>query len=197
MSGLNAELTTLREAAVRRDWGDLQAGLTRILLDLDYFTGLEIAVTRVHEYLPTFEAAHPQALWARRLLVGLVAYGMAPAELPPEASQPHNSPGAANFTAAVFDLLRSAERKTPLDNRIRFLANALANVILADLAAHWYGIHPDEWARQQEHGDEPDPDSGLTVRHAIYAQFWLDESTAQRDRAAWLALVDALERKLR
>lgn len=197
MNTLDAELTALREAAARRDWGELQDSLTRVLLALDYYAGLEVALTRAHEHLPIFEAAHPQAVWARRLLVGLVAYGVAPAELPPEATQPHNSPGAANFIAAVFDLLRSAERKTPLENRVRFLANALANVILADLAANWYGAHLDEWARQQAQGDEIDPASGLSVRHTIYARFWLDDATAQRDTAAWLALADTLAQKLR
>lgn len=195
MNALNAELDALRAAAARRDWGALQELLTRILFSLDYFGGLEVAVTRAHEHLPIFEAAHPQALWARKLLVGLVAYGVAPLELPSEAMQPHNSPGAANFIAAVFDLLRSAERKTPLDNRIRFLSNALVKVILADLAAHWYSAHPDEWARQQAHGDEIDPASGLSVRQAVYARFWLDDETARRDTAAWLKLADVLARK--
>jgi len=192
-----ADLEALRAAAHIRDWGELQAALTRLLLQLDFYAGLEMAVQRVHAHLPVFERAHPEAVWARQLLVSLVAYGVAPHELPPEASQPHASPGAANFILAVFDLCRAVERRTPPDNRIRFVVSAVANAILADLAAFWYSAHPHLWERQQAAGDQLDPDTGLTVRQQIYTQFWLDEAVAARDTAAWLAVAARVAEKLR
>jgi hypothetical protein len=196
MSDVQDDLTALREAAGRRAWGDLQTHLTRLYLALDFYAGLEIAVTRAHDYLPMFEGAHPEAVWARKLLVGIVAYGAAPTELPPEAGQAYNSPGSANFLNGLFELCRAVERKTPLENRIRFAASALCHVMLAELAAFWYGQYPDSWERQQREGDMVDAETGLTVRQQIYAQFWLDETVAARDTAAWLAAVDAIEKKL-
>ncbi|MBZ0275253.1 MAG: hypothetical protein K8I60_03875 [Anaerolineae bacterium] len=191
-----ADLNRLRESAQAREWGESQAVLTHLLLGLDFYAGLEMALSRAHAHLPVFEAHHPQAEWARQLLVGIVAYGAAPAMLPPEAYDSYPSPGAANFITAVLELVRSVERKTPLENRIRFIANALVNTILAELAADWYGQHPDAWTRQSEQGDSVDPETGLTVRQQIQAQFWLDETVARRDVAAWLSLVDALAAKL-
>lgn len=196
MNDLNPALTRLRTLAPERDWGTLQAVLTDALMDMEYFKGLAIAAERAHAYLPVFESYHPGAGWARQLLVSLVSFGMAPAELPAEAGQPHGSPGAANYVLALLELARSAERRTPLENRIRFLANALANLMLADLAAAWYAAHPEAWTEQQMRGAEIDADSGMTVRQAIYARFWLDEATAARDTAAWLALADQIEGKL-
>jgi hypothetical protein len=190
------DLTALREAAARRDWNDLQNALTRLFMGLDLYVVIELVVRRMGDYLPTFEAANPGADWARRLLVSVTSYGVAPGELPPEAGEPHPTPGAANFIMALLDLCRGLERKTPLENRIRFLANAVSNTILAELAAAWYGEHPDAWAEQQEHGEEIDSAAGVSVRQRIYAGFWLDDATAARDTAAWLQVADAVEKAI-
>jgi hypothetical protein len=190
------DVTTLREAAARRDWNDLQNALTRLFMSLDFYLVLELVVRRMGDYLPTFEAANPGADWARRLLVSVTSYGVAPGELPTEAGQPHPTPGSANFIMALLDLCRGLERKTPPENRIRFLANAVSNTIVAELAAAWYGEHPDAWAEQSSHGEAIDSATGVSVRQRIYAQFWLDEATAARDTASWLQLADEVEKKL-
>jgi hypothetical protein len=195
MDDVETDLTALRTAAERREWSELGDVLTRLFMGMEFFAALEIAVTRAYNHLPIFEAAHPESGWARSLLVWITSYGAAPANLPPDAAVPHNSPGAANFIAAMIDLARAMERQTPLENRVRFLTNVVSNVILAELAASWYGEHPDMWAMQQAHGDEVDPDTGATVRQGIYAQFWLDETTGLRDRAAWKEVADAIELK--
>lgn len=191
------DLARLREAAGGREWGVLQETMTRLLMEIDFFYGVEIAVTRAYNHLPIFEAAHPDAGWARSLLVWITSYGAAPANLPPQAATPHASPGAANYIAGLIDLTRAMERMTPLDNRARFLASAISNTILAELAAAWYGDYPEAWEAQQEHGDDLDEDTGVPVRQTIQAEFWLDEATAERDRAAWLDVADAIERKVR
>lgn len=190
------DLAELRAAARGRDWSALQTALARLFFQMDFYAALELAVTRLHDFLPVFERHHPEATWPRRLLVSVVAYGRAPDALPPEASQTYASPGAANFLSGLFDLLRCLEQRTPLENRLRFAASAVSNALLADLAADWYDQHPDAWAEQQARGDDPDPETGGTVRQRIYARFWLDAITAERDTAAWLALADAIERKL-
>lgn len=193
---MNTALQSLRAAAPERDWGQLQDALAEALAGVDYFAGLEIALTLAHAHLPTFEAHHPDAGWARSLLVWMASYGVAPANLPADASAPHPSPGAANFVLALVELARSAERQTPLENRVRFLANAIGSIIVADLAAFWYGQHPDLWALQQEHGDDLDETSGQPIRQQIYARFWLDESVAARDTAAWMQIAGRLAAKL-
>jgi len=196
MSAPYPAITRLRVAAPLREWGELQAALTDVLMELEYFAGLRIAAERAYAQLAAFEAHNAGATWARQLLVSLVSFGMAPAELPAEAGAQHNGAGASNYVLSLLELARSAERKTPLENRIRFLANALANLMLADLAAAWYGANPQAWAEQHTRGAEIDPDSGLTIRQVIYTRFWLDDATATRDTAAWLALTDQIERTL-
>lgn len=193
---MNQAIQTLRQAAPERDWGRLQDALAEALSGIEYFAGLEIALTLAHAHLPIFEAYHQQAGWARSLLVWMASYGVAPANLPVEASAAHPSPGAANFVLALVELARSAERQTPLENRIRFLANAISNLVVADLAAFWYSQHPDLWTLQQEHGDDLDEASGQPIRQQIYARFWLDESVAARDTAAWMQLAEHLAAKL-
>jgi hypothetical protein len=190
------ELALLRKAAVGRDWGSLLDTLASLLRQMDYFYGLEMALKLAHHHLAVFEQQHPESGWARSLLVWLAAYGVAPANLPGEAGQPHQSPGAANYVSALLDLTRSAERQTPLENRIRFLANSIGSLIVADLAAFWYGQHPEMWDLQQQRGDEIDA-TGQTVRQGIYARFWLDEAVAERDTTAWLKVAEDIERRLK
>ncbi|HEX2908448.1 MAG TPA: hypothetical protein VHO69_16370 [Phototrophicaceae bacterium] len=189
------DLAALQIAAQDRDWGALLDTLMRLFLQLEYFSALEIALTRLHQHLAVFEAYHPEATWARQLLVSTVSFGVAPQTLPPEASQTYASPGSANFLAGLFDVVRGMERQTPLENRVRFVANAVSHTILADLAAFWYGQHPDAWAQQQAHGDDVNPQTGLTMRQEIYARFWLDDAVAARDTAAWLVVLADIEKK--
>jgi hypothetical protein len=185
----------MRQAAHAREWSTLQETLTWLFMQIEFYAALEIALTRLHDHAAIFERDHPGATWARQLLVSVVSFGVAPHDLPPEISQPYNSPGAANFIAGLLDMIRGVEPRTPLENRLRFLASAVSHAILAGLAAFWYGQHPDAWIQQQQHGDEPDPQTGLTLRQQIYAQFWLDEAVAERDTAAWLAVADDIEKK--
>ena len=196
MADFIEDIANLREAATQRDWGILSDTLTQLFMGMEFFAALEIAVTRAYNHLSVFEAANPDAGWARSLLVWVTSYGAAPANLPPEAAMPHNTPGAANYVAALIDVARSVERQTPLENRIRFLSNVVSNVILAELAAAWYGENPEAWEFQQGQGDEIDEETGLTVRQIIQAEFWMDDETAARDTAAWLEVADAIEMKV-
>ena len=196
-STFEGDLERLRDAARHRDWGAAQEALTRVLMVVEFYSGLEIALTRLHNHLSVFERDHPEAMWARQMLVSVVSFGIAPHGLPPEASQTYSSPGAANFLSGLFDVLRSVERRTPLENRVRFLASAISHALLADLAAYWYGEHPEAWAQQQEHGDEADLETGYTIRQQVYATFWLDEAVAKQDTAAWLAVAGDIEAKLK
>jgi len=182
--------------APARDWAALTEALTNAFLSLDFYAALEIALTRAHAFIPTWESHHPEATWAKGLLVWIVSYGVAPANLPQEAGMPHSSPGAANFQQALIDLARGVEKQTPLENRLRFLASAVSQVIVAELAAAWYADHPEAWAEQSERGDELEP-NGLTVRQRIYLDFWYDPQTAARDTAAWLEVAAAVEQKSR
>ena len=192
----DADLAALRQAATEREWGTAQDILTRLMMQIEFYAGLEIALKRAYDHLPTFEQHHSDAGWARSLLVWIASYGAAPANLPIEASNPYPSPGAANYVKALIDLARGVERQTPLENRVRFLADALCNVMLSDLAAFWYSEHPDRWGLQQTRGEEIDPATGMTLPQSIYAQFWLDEEVARRDTAAWLEVAEALAKKL-
>jgi len=190
-------LARLRTAALERDWSVLQDTLAEALIVVEYFAGLEIGLTRAYGQLPNFEQNHPDASWARALLVWLASYGAPPADLPMDAGLPHNSPGANNFVTALVELARSAERKTPYENRIRFLANAIGNLIVADLAAYWYAENADMWEFQQIHGSEIDDETGEPISQIVYASFWLDDDVAARDTAAWLNIAEQLERKMK
>jgi len=194
---MNEALERLRTAAVERDWSVLQDTLADALGEVEYFVGLEIGLNRAHDHLTFFEQYHPDASWARALLVWMASYGAPPADLPMDAGLPHDSPGANNFVTALVELARSAERKTPYMNRVRFLANAIGNLIVADLAAYWYSQNDDMWDFQQEHGSEIDEETGAPISQTIYASFWLDDEVAARDTAAWLAIADQIERKMK
>jgi len=194
---MSEALEHLRTAALERNWSVLQDTLAEVLIEVDYFAGLEIGLKRAYEHLTIFEQVHPDASWARALLVWLASYGAPPADLPMDAGLPHDSPGANNFVTALVELARSAERKTPYENRIRFLANAIGNLIVADLAAYWYGENADMWEFQQAHGSELDEETGELISQIVYASFWLDDDVASRDTAAWLSIADQLESKLK
>ena len=194
---MSEALDRLRAAAVERDWSVLQDTLADALGEVEYFVGLEIGLNRAHDHLTFFEQSHPDASWAGALLVWMASYGAPPADLPMDAGLPHDSPGANNFVTSLVELARSAERKTPYMNRIRFLANAIGNLIVADLAAYWYSQNDDMWDFQQAHGSEIDEETGEPISQTIYTSFWLDDEVAARDTAAWLTIADQIQRKMR
>src|SRR5689334_24264497 len=124
---MSEALDRLRTAAQERDWSVLQDTLADALGEVEYFAGLEIGLNRAHDHLPIFEQHHPDASWARALLVWLASYGAPPADLPMDAGLPHDSPGANNYVTALVELARVADAITPLLTGLGFWPTATVN----------------------------------------------------------------------
>jgi hypothetical protein len=184
------DLEDLRTAALQREQEKLQFLLKRLLQSLDYFMALAVPLERIQAFLPKFEGYYPEETWVRKLLLMVINYGKAPdndiAALALEQS--FSAAGMGNFLKAVYDLNQAMQDGNTPEVRIGFMASAVVNIIMAELAEAWYGKHPKAWERVRA-GQEP---------HAttIALTFWTDSQTAERDTAAWLAVGDSIEAKL-
>ena len=182
-------LNQLRAAADKRDPERCQFLLKTLFMDMEFYHALAIAVERARGYLDTFEAAYPQGVFARRILMQMVNTGTAPARLPPEALRDFEYPGAANYMKALADLARALQPGA-LPGRIGYLVSATANAIMAELVEQYYGRRPEAWAIARE---QPTSDAARDIAYA----FWTDEEVALLDTDAWLQVAEAIEAHLR
>ncbi len=190
---MDDDLEALRKAAQERDPNQAQFLLKRIFLNMPFYRALAVAVERVYRHVETFERDHPDAIWARQALVQIASLGAAPGELPPEAMKDFNSPGAANFVKALFDLAHATRQGSQIEARIGYLVSAVVNAIMAELVASWYGPRLDEWERVRQ--NRIDPATGQYSHpeaNQIAYRFWTDADVARRDTAAWQQVVDRI-----
>jgi hypothetical protein len=188
------DIAGLRKAAEERDPEQIQFLLKRLYLTIGFYMGLAVAVERAYAFVATFECYHPEAFWARQVLVQITSTGTAPGKLPEEAMGEFTSPGAGNFVKALSDLAHAAQQNTQLEARIGYLVSATVNAVMADVVESWYGERLDDWERVRQ--NTIDPETGQYVdpeATQIPYQFWTDETVAQRDTRAWLTVAEAIE----
>ena len=178
-------LDQLRHAAETRDPERCQFLLKALFLDMDFYPALGIVVEQARGYLDTFEAAYPDGVFARRILMQMVNTGTAPARLPPEALRDFDYPGAANFMKALADLAQALQ-PGDLPPRIGYLVSATVNAIMAQLVEQHYGRRMDAW---QVVRAEPDSPEALKIAYA----FWTDDEVALLDTDAWLQVAEGIE----
>ncbi len=178
----------LRQAAEARDPEQCQFLLKSLLLDMEFYLALAVAIEPAQGFLPTFEHYYPDAKFARQILMQIVNTGTAPTRLPPEALRDFELPGAANYLKALSDLAH-AMQQGPLPPRIGYLVSAIVNAIMAELVEQYYGRRMEAWAIVR---GEP---STARAQEIAYA-FWTDEEIALLDTDYWLSLADSIEKQL-
>jgi hypothetical protein len=184
------DLEELRAAALQRDQEQLQFLLKRLLQALDYYMAVAVPLERIQAFLPVFESYYPEETWVRKLLLMITNYGKAPDnDISSMAlQQSFSAAGMGNFLKAVFDLSQAMQDSHTPEIRIGFMASAVVNIIMADLAEAWYGKHPKAWERVRSN-QEP---HATTIAYT----FWTDAKTAERDTANWLSVADSMATKL-
>ncbi len=182
-------LQQLREAAEARDPERCQFLLKTLMLDMEFYLALAVAVERAQSFLDTFEIYYPAGQFARQILTQMVNTGRAPARLPPEAQRDFEYPGAANYMKALSDLAYALQ-PGPLPGRIGYLVSATVNAIMAELVEHYYGRRMEAWqlARARPEAAEA---------REIALDFWTDEEIALLDTDRWLSVADSVEAQLR
>lgn len=192
-------LADLRSAANERDPERTQYALKGLLGQLEYYAALAVTLESVYGFLDIFESYEPDATWVRAALVQIASYGMAPDDQQAEAAvlQRHEGPGVANYMKAIFDTIQSMQKSHTPEARLSFLASALVNTVMAEIAEAWYGEHIEEWERVRANTFDPltqtysDPEAAQIV-----VAFWSDAGTATLERSSWLAIAKRLERAL-
>lgn len=182
------DLAALRQAAQDRDPNQTQFLLKRLFLSMSFYRALAVAVERAYAYLDTFERQHPQQPWARQVVVQITSLGTAPGDIPDEAKQSYATPGTANFVKALYDLAHACRPNNQMEARIGFLVSAVVNAMMAELVESWYGSRLNDWERVRQNVPEA---------NEIAYRFWTDTDVAQRDVAAWLAVADSVEEKIK
>jgi hypothetical protein len=184
------DLEELRAAALQREQEQLQFLLKRLLQSLDYYMAVAVPLERIQAFLPVFESYYPEESWVRKLLLMITNYGKAPDnDISGIAlQQSFSAPGMGNFLKAVFDLSQAMQESNSPEIRIGFMASAVVNSNMADLAEAWYGKSPKAWERVRAN-QEP---HATTIAYT----FWTDAQTAARDTANWLSVADSIEAKL-
>lgn len=193
------DIQDMRKAAQERNQQVLQFLLKRLLQGLDYYTALSVPLDRIRCFLAIFEGYYPEETWVRKLLLAINMYGTIPNEGLAEMAlqQTFPTPGTANFFKAVYDLTQSMQDKHTPESRVGFMASAVVNAIMAQLAEAWYGKYEKAWERIKD--SQYDPATGEYIEekaNRIAYTFWTDPETAKMDTEAWLALADNIEQKL-
>jgi hypothetical protein len=193
------DLTMLREAAQERNQEQVQFYAKRLLMALPYYYALAIVVERLVAFLPRFEEAHPEEKWVRQQLLLINAYGAALDDTVAEMAmqQSFDTPGAMNYLKAFYDLVQSMQERHTGEARVGFMTSALVNVVMAELADAWYSGRPFAWERVRRNAFDPNTGQYTDPEATQMAyRFWVDESTSERDKAAWLAIADQIESAL-
>jgi len=192
-------LADLRSAAIDREAERTQYALKLLLGQLEYYAALALTLDVVYGFLDLFESYEPEATWVRSLLVQIASYGMAPDDTQAEAAvlQRHDGPGIANYMKAVYDMIQAMQSRHTPEARLSFLASALVNTVITEVAEAWYGEHIEDWervrtntydARTQSYSD---PDASQIVH-----DFWMDAGTITLERSIWHEIAARIEKAL-
>jgi hypothetical protein len=193
------DLTDLRAAAQERNQERVQYLLKRLLQSMDYFVALSVPLERLQLFLDIFESYYPEEIWIRKLLLTINTFGTPPESAIAEAAlqETFSAPGAANFVKAVFDLTQAMQDKHTGEARIGYMASAVVNGIMAELAEAWYGEREADWQRVRS--NQYDPQTGTysdPEAMQIAYTFWTDEATAMLDQSCWMEIAANIEKKL-
>jgi hypothetical protein len=194
------DITDIRAAAHERHQEQLQFMLKRSLQNLSFFVALSVPLERLYNFLPKFEQHYPEEEWVRKLIVAIGAYGVAPDDSVAEMAlqQSFSVPGMANYVKAVYDVTQAMQDKHTSEARISFMASAVVNSVMAELAEAWYGKHPSAWEKVRQ--SELNPETGTYIdqkANTIVYTFWMSPDTAALDTAIWLDIANNLEVKFK
>jgi hypothetical protein len=197
-------LQKLREAAAARDWKAYYVILPALLAFLPAADAVEFALAQLRAYLPRFERYHPDVVWPRRRLRKLSMSGpeyMTIQKQPwlPEARYEYRTPGSDHFVQAIGRAWQAAVNVGEPDVCIPHVVAATGSVRIADLEEFWYGPRPGRWDDWVLACKTPISE-GDTGRHTVWKVgiiFERDPETQRRDTAAWMAVADELERRIK
>lgn len=181
------DLQMLRAAAANRSADELQFTLKKLFLTLEFVRALGITAECAFRYVDTFERYHPGEIWARRMIMQIVATATAPDRaIIEQAFQHFTAPGSANFLKTMHDLYEATQKTHQREARVGYLVSAVVNAMTAELVELYFGQRPTEWeSYRAQAGDF----------RQIALDFWTDEAVAARDIQLWLTLADAIERE--
>ena len=161
------ELKHLHNAIALRDINKILAILEKLLPYIDTGNAMAMAVSLVQDYLPIFEANHPESKWPRHYLEIFIDTSptyesdIFKSDIP-ELLEIFSSPGTGNFINAIEELWIAARHIRTSDPVIPLVVDALANVVTADKATFWYKDRIDKWINSDfefHEGDEDNQDS--------------------------------------
>lgn len=185
------DLEELRKVADSRNQEQLQFLLKRLLQRMEYYIALAVPLERIRAFLPVFEQHYPEETWVRQLLLMINNYGKAPENDISEMalSQGFTLPGAGNFLKAVYDLTQAMQDNHTSEARIGFMASAVVNANMADLAYAWYSEREKAWEKVRANQEDEQ-----ATRIAYI--FWTHPDTVALDKQIWHEVADSIEAKL-
>jgi hypothetical protein len=193
------QLSDLRSAADSRDAEQTQYVLKQLLGQLEYYAALALTLEVVHRFLDLFESYEPEETWVRSLIIQMASYGMAPSDQQAEAAvlARHEGPGIANYMKAVFDVTQSMQPRHTSEARLSFLASAIVNTVMAEVAEAWYGERIEAWERVRANVYDPQTQTYSDAEATqIVMAFWTDEGTVALERMSWYEIADRIEKAL-
>lgn len=196
---LTVELQQFRAAAQERDAEQCQYLLKKLLQTLSYYAALAIVLERLHSFLDIFESYYPDETWVRKLLIATASFGTTPDDSAATLAmqQRFSAPGCGNYIKALYDLTQAMQAKHTGEARVGYLASAVVNTIMAELAEAWYGDQENLWERVRQNRYDPNTQQFTDPEATqIACAFWLADSTAALDTACWLDVVASIEKAL-
>lgn len=185
------DLEDIRKVAESRNQEQLQFLLKRLLQRMEYYIALSVPMERILAFLPIFEQHYPDETWVKQLLLMINNYGKAPENDIAEMALQHEFtlPGVGNFLKAVYDLTQAMQDKHTPEARMGFMASAVVNAMMAELAYNWYSEREKAWEKVRGNQDEEQ------AKRIAYI-FWTHPDTVKLDKQIWHEIADSIEAKL-
>lgn len=185
------DLEDIRKVADSRNQEQLQFLLKRLLQRMEYYIALAVPLERIRAFLPIFEQHYPDETWVKQLLLIINNYGKAPENDISEMalSQEFTTPGVGNFLKAVYDLTQAMQDNHTPEARTGYMASAVVNAIMAELAYAWYSEREKAWEKVRANQEEEQ-----ATRIAYI--FWTHPDTVKLDKQIWHEIADSIEAKL-
>lgn len=193
------DLEVLYEAIEARNHEKIQFQMKRLLQRMTYYVALTVPLERLQAFLPRFEAAYPDEVWVRKLLLMVTNYGKGPQNDIAEMALQHDftAPGVGNFLKAIYDLTQAMQDSHTPEARVGYLTSATVNVVMAELAASWYGERPKAWEKVREEQYQPETQAVAESQTARIAYiFWTHPDTVALDEQLWTTIAEGIREKL-
>ena len=184
---MQKELSEFKEAASNRHWNECIKLTEKLLEQLDGRKCVLLAIKHVQEFLPIFEAHHPDTKWPRKRLEEILdtvqernSTGSANFVLP-EIDSEFETPGSNGFVTELEELWELVQSPGSRRNCPEKASKIIAGIIMVKMTRSWGMRNPHLWLRWYRSAIKGD-----ASEYGLLAEAFMDDAeVAKLEIAEW------------